>query len=131
MNGRHDSSNDVNKNLPFFRRFSFALQGLRTAWSGESSFRTHVIIAALVLAAGVILRPAPVWWALLALAVGIVMGAELFNTALERLADHVQPKFDEEIKAVKDVAAGAVLIATLTAIVIGAAFLVDTFLFAH
>ena len=123
--------NDVNKNLPFHRRLSFALQGLRAAWSGESSFRTHVIIAVLVLVAEVILRPAPVWWALLALAVGIVIGAELFNTALERLADHVQPKFDEEIKAFKDVAAGAVLIATMTALVIAAAFVADTFLLTH
>ena len=121
----------MNKNLPFLHRLSFALQGLRTAWSGESSFRTHVIIAVLVLFAGIILRPAPIWWALLGLAVGMVIGAELFNTALERLADHVQPKFDEEIKAVKDVAAGAVLIATMTALVIAAAFFADTFLFTH
>ena len=121
----------MKKNLPFTHRLSFALQGLRTAWSGESSFRTHVIIAVLVLVAGIILRPAPVWWALLALAVGIVIAAELFNTALERLADHVQPKFDADIKAAKDVAAGAVLIATITALVIAVAFAAEIFLFAH
>jgi len=121
----------MNKNLPFLSRLSFSLQGLRTAWNGESSFRTHVIVAALVLASGIILRPSPVWWALLALAVGVVIGAELFNTALELLADHVRPEFHEEIKAIKDVAAAAVLIATFTALAIAAAFAVDTFLLAN
>ncbi|NOX70867.1 MAG: diacylglycerol kinase [Gammaproteobacteria bacterium] len=121
----------MNKNLSFFSRLSFALQGLRTAWSGESSFRTHVIVAALVVMTGVILRPEPIWWALLALAIGIVIGAELFNTALELLADHVRPEFHEEIKAIKDVAAAAVLIATFTALVIAAAFAAETFLIAN
>ncbi len=121
----------MNKNLSFFNRLSFALQGLRTAWSGESSFRTHVIVAGLVVTIGVFLRPEPVWWALLVLAIGIVIGAELFNTALELLADHVRPEFHEEIEAIKDVAAAAVLIATFAALAIAAAFAVDTFLTAN
>jgi len=117
----------TNKNLPFLSRLTFALNGLHTSWKGESSFRTHVVIAMLVLVGTLVLRPEPLWWALLALAVGIVIAAELLNTALERLADHVQPEHHEDIKAVKDIAAGAVLIATLTAIAIAAAFVVDSF----
>jgi len=118
----------VNKNLPFFTRLSFALQGLRISWSGESSFRTHVIFAALVFLVIAIIRPSPVWWALIAIVVGMVICAELFNTAIERLADHVQPEFNEAIKIVKDVSAAAVLVATYTAIAVATAFVIDTFL---
>jgi len=108
-------------------RLTFALDGLRLSWKGESSFRTHVVIAVLVLVGTLVLRPEPLWWALLALAVGIVIAAELLNTALERLADHVRPEHHEDIKAVKDIAAGAVLIATITAVVIAMAFAADVF----
>lgn len=118
----------MHKNRPFFARLSFALRGLQITWARESSFRTHVAIAALVLVTAAIVRPAPVWWALLVLVIGVVICAELFNTSLENLADHVQPELDEEIRTVKDVAAAAVLVATMTAIAVGAAFAVDAFL---
>jgi undecaprenol kinase len=118
----------VNKNLPFASRLSFALQGLRISWGGESSFRTHVSVAAIIILVVVAIRPSPIWWALLALTVGIVISAELFNTAIERLADHVQPQYDEEIKVIKDVAAAAVLMAALIAIAVAVAFVVEVFL---
>jgi len=114
-----------NKNLSFFRRLAFALRGLQIAWMGESSFRTHVIIAFLVIVATAIARPAPVWWALLVLAIAAVISAELFNTAIEHLADHVQPQFHEAIKIVKDVAAAAVLITSFAAVAVAAAFAVN------
>lgn len=75
-----------------------------------------------------ILRPAAIWWAMFALVIGFVISAELFNTAIERIADRVQPEFDEDIKAIKDVAAGAVLVAAFTAVVMAAALLVELFL---
>jgi diacylglycerol kinase (ATP) len=117
-----------NKNLPFLRRLSFALQGLRLSWRGESSFRTHVIIALVVIIAAALIRPAPLWWALLAIAIAAVLAAELLNTAIERLADHVRPEFDEEIRIVKDAAAAAVLIASCSAIVVAIAFAAEHFL---
>jgi undecaprenol kinase len=117
-----------NKNLPFVRRLSFAMQGLRISWKGESSFRTHVIVALMVIVVTAIIRPAPIWWALLALAISMVISAELLNTAIERLADHVHPQFDEEIKTVKDVAAAAVLIASFSAIAVATAFVASLFL---
>jgi diacylglycerol kinase (ATP) len=116
-----------NKNLPFYRRLLFAMRGLRLSWRSESSFRTHIAIALVVLIATAIIQPEPLWWALLAIAIALVVGAELLNSAIERLADHVQPQFDEQIKAVKDVAAAAVLIASVAAIAIAAAFAAEHF----
>lgn len=118
----------VHKNLNFFRRLCFALQGLRLSWIGEASFRSHIVIAVLTCAGLVAIRPAPVWWALLALAIGFVISAETFNSALERIADRVQPEFDEEIKAIKDIAAGAVLVAAFTALAIAAALAAELYL---
>ena len=82
----------------------------------------------MVIVATAIIRPAPIWWALLALAISMVISAELLNTAIERLADHVHPQFDEEIKTVKDVAAAAVLIASFSAIAVATAFVASLFL---
>ena len=65
------------------------------------------------------------WWAVLGLAVAAVLMAELFNTALETLIDHVHPEQHPEIGAAKDIAAGAVLIASAAAVVVAVAFVVD------
>ena len=65
----------------------------------------------------------PVWWALVGLAAGLVLVAELANTALETLADLLHPEHHPEVGIAKDVAAGAVLVATLVAIGVGVAYL--------
>jgi diacylglycerol kinase (ATP) len=112
------------KNQPFLARLGFALSGLRAAL-GESSFRTHLAATVAVLAALVWLRPAPLWWALVALAVALVLALELANTAVERLADRLHPERHPEIKLVKDCLAAAVLVASLGALAVAAALVFD------
>lgn len=116
------------KNQTFQRRLGFALAGIRTAWRTESSFKVHVVAAALVIAALVWFEPRPLWWAIVAFVVGAVMAAELFNTALEHLADHLHPDQHPAIKSVKDCAAGAVLVTSIAAVVVAVAFLYDVVL---
>lgn len=111
------------KNLSFLRRLSFALAGLCAAWRSENSFKFHIAATGGVLAVLVWQRPAPLWWAVAALAVAGVIAAELLNTAIERLADHLHPQQHAAIKVVKDCAAGAVLVACLAALAVAAAFL--------
>lgn len=113
------------KNQTFLRRLTFALAGLRTAWRTESSFKTHVVAALAV--AGVLfwLRPPLQWWGIAALTVAFVLAAELFNTAIEGLADHLHPEQHPAIKAVKDCAAGAVLVASVAALAVAAAFVYE------
>ena len=112
------------KNQPFLRRLGFAVSGLATAL-GESSFKTQLVAVVAVLAALLGLRPAPLWWALVALAVALVLAAELANTAVERLADHLHPELHPEIKLVKDCFAAAVLVASLGALAVAAALAWD------
>ena len=111
------------KGLPFLRRLGFALAGLKLAARRERSFRCHLLAAAMVLGLLLATRPAPLWWALLGLATGLVLMAELFNSALETLLDHLHPEHHPAIGAAKDLAAGAVLVASVVALVVGLAFL--------
>ena len=112
------------KNRPFHQRIRFAAAGLRDAWRRENSFRTHVLFAALALVVLLILRPAPVWWALVALIVALVWTMELFNSALETLIDHLHPARHEEIRVVKDMAAAGVLILSIASLLIALAMLI-------
>lgn len=113
------------KNRPFPQRLGFAMAGLAAAWRRERSFRTQVWSAGLVVLALVALRPPAVWWSVILLTVGLVLVAELFNAAVEALVDHLHPDRHPEIRKVKDMAAGAALVASLAAAAIGAAFAVS------
>jgi len=107
------------KNQSFRRRFVFALLGIRVALLNEASFQTQLVLASA--AAGVLawLRPPLVWVALCVLSAGAVLALELVNTALERLADRLHPEIHVAIQTAKDCAAGAVLLASITAATIG------------
>jgi undecaprenol kinase len=72
-----------------------------------------------------IVRPAPLWWALVLLASAGVLAAELFNTAIEHLADHLHPDLHPAIRIVKDCAAAAVLLSVTGAICVGIALCVE------
>jgi len=107
---------EAGKNLSFARRLRFALAGLAHALRAERSLQTQATVFLLVVIALVVLRPAPVWWALVILASAAVLAAELFNTAIEHLADHLHPELHPSIRIVKDCAAGAVLLAAAGAV---------------
>ena len=109
------------KGRPLQERLGFAAEGLRTGWRRERSFRTHVVSAALALATLLLLRPAPVWWATVAVVVALVLALELLNSAMEGVIDLLHPGIHPEIKAIKDMVAGAVLVVSIAALVVGAA----------
>ena len=109
------------KNKSFATRLRFALAGLGHAIGAERSVRTHLMFLAAVLAALVYLRPSPIWWALVLLVSCAVIAAELFNTAIERLADLVQPEPHPQIRIIKDCAAAAVLVASAGALCVAVA----------
>lgn len=116
---------ETNKNLAFGKRLRFALAGLGHALSSERSIKTQAVFFVLVVVALLVLRPAPVWWALVILASCAVLAAELFNTAIENLADHLHPELHPAIRIVKDCAAAAVLLAVAGAVGVGIALAVE------
>lgn len=102
----------------------FALAGLMHGLRTEKSVRFEAVVLVLVLVALVILRPEPVWWAATALASAGVLAAELLNTAIETLADHLCPEIHPRIRIVKDCAAAAVFVSVVGALVVAAALAV-------
>jgi len=84
-----------------------------------------LVACALVVVAGAVLRLPPVWWALVAVAIGLVVAAELLNTALEAVVDLVTVDDHPLAKRAKDVAAAGVLVAVLTALGIGLSLVRD------
>lgn len=110
------------KNKPFHQRLGFAIAGILDTFRSENSFRFHVLAAFAVLAALIFLQPPPRWWAIIALTVMLVLAAELINTALEHLVDHLHPEQHPRIKVVKDCAAGAVLVISIGALCVAVAF---------
>jgi undecaprenol kinase len=112
------------KNRDLLHRFGFALAGLLHAVRSERSVRLEAILFALVVAALAVLRPGPLWWAAVMLASTGVLAAELLNTAIEALADHLSPEQHPQIRVVKDCAAAAVMIAVTGALAVGVALVV-------
>ena len=108
------------KNRAIVSRFTFALNGVAMAWKNEWSFRVEAACAVALLIFLAIARPPALWCALCAAMAGLVLAAELFNTALESLMDHLHPEIHPAIKIAKDCAAGAVLLVCLSAFLVGA-----------
>jgi diacylglycerol kinase (ATP) len=100
------------------RSFGYAIKGLRTLYR-ETNARIHAVATVLVTALGAALGLRPLEWTLLAIAATVVWVAEALNTALEALSDAAVPEHSPHIAVAKDVAAGAVLLASLGAIAVG------------
>ncbi len=117
------TQNAKNRNLP--TRVRFAWSGVRLAWRRERSIRAQVSIALALGAVLVVLRPAPEWWAIVGLAVALVLSAELMNSSLEALIDHLHPQTHPGIRRAKDIAAGSVLVAGVAALWVGGLMLLS------
>ncbi|RCS40498.1 diacylglycerol kinase family protein [Bremerella cremea] len=102
----------------WLRKFELAFTGLLWAVRTEGSFRVHLPAATLAISAAVVLSFDAVRWAVLLGTIGLVLTAELFNTALETVSDAIDQEHNQYIKLALDVASGAVLVASLTAIAV-------------
>ena len=101
------------------RSFRFAGQGIVDLFRYENNAKVHLLIAGLVIVAGFWLKLSRVEWAIILTQVGLVWAAEAINTAIEKLCDFVSPGLHPQIKAIKDMASGAVLILAISAVVVG------------
>ena len=95
------------------------MSGLSAAWQRESSFRVQAGIAVCGVVALIVLRPSLVWWAVITITIALVLAVELVNSAFEALVDHLHPDIHPEIRVIKDMAAGSVLLSAAGAVVVG------------
>jgi diacylglycerol kinase len=104
---------------PWRDKFRDAFRGLKLGVRGHSSFSVHFFFAALVLAAGLALRCEPLEWCILLGCIGMVITAELFNSAIETIFHGLDEETKTRVRPCLDIAAGAVLLAGFTAAAIG------------
>ncbi len=97
----------------------YALMGAIKLITTEHSIMVQTSIGVLMTIAGFYFNISKTDWMFQTLAIGLVLGIEGLNTAIEKVADFVHPDFHERIGFIKDIAAGAVFFAAMTAIVIG------------
>ena len=99
--------------------FKYAFQGIGYLFKNEHNAWIHLFITVCVVVAGFLLRVSPSEWIAIVFAIGMVLAAEAFNTAIEALADVVSSDYKRLIRRAKDVAAGGVLLAVIAAVAIG------------
>lgn len=96
-----------------------AMDGISYTISHERNFRIEIIVACLVTAFSYFLKVSVIEWCILLLTISLVLVLEMVNTAIERTVDLVTKDYYELAKNAKDVAAGAVLVASMFSVVLG------------
>jgi diacylglycerol kinase len=109
-------------------KFKVAFRGIYFGVAGQSSFAVHFIVTALVIVLAIILKLDVLSWPILLLCIGLVMTAELFNSAIETLFRGLPPEVQERSWKALDIAAGAVLVASIIAAIVGCFVLVPALL---
>lgn len=105
--------------------FRVAMRGLIYTFRTQRHMRVHLYVVLTVTILGMFLGLRLNQLMVLLFVISLVLVAEMFNSAIEATVDLVQPQFDPKAKFAKDIAAGAVLITTMIAIVIGTLMLLE------
>lgn len=101
------------------KSFRFAFNGAIKLIRTEHSIMVQCFLGVIVTIAGFYFDISKTEWLIQTLAIGMVISIEGLNTAVEKIADFIHPNFHEKIGFIKDIAAGAVFFAAITALVIG------------
>lgn len=109
----------MNKNGSIIDSFRNAFMGIGNFFKAEKNSRIHLVISILVIVLGFLLDISSFSWVALILTITLVWALEMINTSIEKLSDFIQPERNEQIRLVKDISAGAVLISALASIFIG------------
>lgn len=97
----------------------FAFRGALILIRTEASIKIQVFISLVMTAAGFYYEISNTEWVLQILAIALVLGIEGMNTAVEKISDYIQPEFDPKIGFIKDISAGAVMLASIASSIVG------------
>jgi diacylglycerol kinase len=106
-------------NRDWLQKFGHAFYGIWLGARDQSSFSIHMVVGLLVVAAAVVLGADRIEWCILLLCITVVLTAEMFNSALERLAKAINRSENQFIAQALDICSGAVLTASIGASVVG------------
>lgn len=103
----------------FFNALLFALQGIKQFFTRDRNGQIQMVIGITAILIGFTVSLSSFQWLLVLFCIGLVISLEMINSAIERYCDLVTTDFHPGIKIIKDVAAGAVLVASITSLIIG------------
>ena len=106
----------------------YAFNGFWLLVSTEHSIIAQMVIAIAITILGFIMNISSTEWLFQILAIGLILVAESLNTAIEKLADFVQPEHDKNIGKIKDISAGAAFFAAIIAVIIGLIIYIPKFI---
>ena len=109
-----------NRRWRLIASFGFALRGVAVLVRTQANARIHLAAAIAVAVAGIAFQISRMEWCAVVAAIGLVWMAEGLNTAIENIVDLVSPEHHPLAGRAKDTAAGAVLLASLAAVIVGA-----------
>ena len=112
----------------WIQKFAAAGRGVVEGSIGQSSFAVHYFFTVVVIGCGLFFRINPTEWSLLLVCIGAVLGMELMNSAVERIAKAATEQESEHVRAGLDIASGAVLIVAIAAACVGAIIFLPKFL---
>jgi len=101
------------------RSFVFACNGIKNLVKNEHNAQLHLIALFAAVVLGVLFNISPTEWIAIIMVSGMVIIAEILNTAIEKLSDFVEPKWNEKIGMIKDYGAAAVLISAIVSLIVG------------
>jgi diacylglycerol kinase len=101
------------------KSFKYAFSGLKILVKEEHNARIHLFATVVVSIAGFVFKISKIEWIAVIFAIGFVIVLEIFNSAIENIADFVCPGEHDKIKKIKDLSAAAVLVSAIAALIIG------------
>jgi diacylglycerol kinase len=101
------------------QKFGYAIKGIQILFQTEVHGKFHIFFALFVIAAGIFFDITTIEWCMIIICISMVISAETFNAAIERLTDLASPDYHPLAGKAKDLAAGAVLICAIGAMIIG------------
>lgn len=106
--------------MKLIKGFGYALKGIGIAFREQLNLKIHFLAVAVVIGGGIFFGLNTTEWAIIFVTFGLVITAEMLNTAIEYLVDLVSPNYNVQAGKVKDVSAGAVLVSAITATIVAA-----------
>ena len=101
------------------KSFAYAANGISVFFKTETNAAIHLFVAFMVLIVSVLLNISSAEIIVVTFSIAFVWVTEMINTAIERTMDLISPEEHPEVKVIKDIAAGAVLMASISAVIAG------------
>lgn len=105
--------------MKLIKSFEYACTGIKSCFQSEPNFRIHSVLAIVALLFSIVFNISAIEWIAVCFCIAFVFVMEMLNTAIEKLCDVIHKEIHPGIKKVKDIAAGAVLVAAFFSLITG------------